>query len=111
MPTRPPGLKTKPKAPAARWNRKQTTTERGYGWRHQQMRAVVLREEPLCRLCLAADPKRYTPSCVADHITPQTEGGTGDRDNYQALCKPCSDAKTAAEAARARRRSPSSPRT
>jgi len=111
MPSRPPGLKAKPKKPAHRWDRKQTTTERGYGWRHQQMREVVLREEPLCQACLAAEPKRYTQSAIADHITPLAEGGTSDRGNYQGLCQPCSDAKTAAEARRAHRRSPRGPRT
>lgn len=104
MPSRPPGLRSKPKAPVARWNRKQTTTERGYGWKHQQMRKRVLAEEPLCRMCLAMDPPRYTPSTIADHIVPQAEGGTDDRDNYQGLDTECHAIKTAQEASRARRR-------
>ncbi|GLV21982.1 hypothetical protein TomMM35A_18350 [Sphingobium sp. TomMM35A] len=45
-----------------------------------------------------------TPSVIADHITPLSEGGTGDRDNYQGICHPCHQAKTAAEAQRARAR-------
>ena len=102
LPSRPPGLKAKPKAAAHRWVRKQTTTERGYGWRHQQMRKRVLAEEPLCRACLAMAPKRYTPATIADHVKPLAEGGTGDRENYQALCRDCSDAKTSREAVRAR---------
>ncbi len=102
MPSRPPGLKAKPKAAAHRWVRKQTTTERGYGWRHQQMRKRVLAEEPLCRACLAMEPKRYTPATIADHIKPLAEGGTDDRGNYQGLCGPCHDEKTQREAARAR---------
>lgn len=83
-------------------SQKRTTTERGYGWRHQQMRQTVLLEEALCRACLAKDPPLYTPSTIADHIKPLAEGGTGDRDNYQGLCADCSDEKTQAEAARAR---------
>lgn len=102
MPSRPPGLKAKPKRPAFDRSRKRTTTERGYGWKHQQMREIVLREEPLCRLCREAG--RVTASTIADHIVPLAEGGTGDRDNYQPLCGPCSDAKTQAEAKRARTR-------
>lgn len=90
------------KRPAFHRDSKRTTTERGYGWRHQQMRDVVLREEPLCRSCLKRVPPICTPSVIADHIVPQFEGGTDERENYQGLCVPCSDAKTAEEAARAR---------
>ena len=69
------------------------------------MRRIVLAEEPLCRMCLAMEPPRYTPSTIADHIKPKAEGGTDDRENYQGACDPCSKAKTARESARARRRS------
>lgn len=119
MPSRPPGLKAKPKRPAFHRPRDKTTTDRGYGWKHQQMRERVLREEPLCRSCLAMDPPRYTPSYYADHIIPVAEGGTDDRENYQALGLPlskypngcdCHDRKTQAEAKRATTRSRSSPR-
>ena len=75
------------------------------------MRALVLREEPLCEMCLAMAPPRYTPSGIADHRIPKAEGGTDDRENYQALGYPlsrypngcdCHRIKTEAEAARAR---------
>lgn len=66
------------------------------------MREQVLHEEPLCRPCHEAG--RVSASVIADHITPLAEGGTGDRSNYQGICKPCHDAKTAAEARRARAR-------
>lgn len=101
MPSRPPGLRAKPKAPASRWNRTQTTTERGYGWQHQQMREIVLREEPLCYLCLAMDPPRYSPSTIADHKIAKAEGGSNDRSNYGGACEPCHTLKTAEEAKRA----------
>lgn len=68
------------------------------------MRKQVLREEPLCRLCLAMEPPRYTPSVIADHIIPKAEGGGDERENYQGVCDPCHKAKTAEEALRARRR-------
>lgn len=74
--------------------------ERGYGRKHDLMRARVLREEPLCRPCHSVG--RVEPSTIADHILPLSEGGSGDRLNYQGICKPCHDAKTAEEAARAR---------
>jgi 5-methylcytosine-specific restriction endonuclease McrA len=37
-----------------------------------------------------------------DHITPKAEGGTDDHDNLQSICTECHDAKTQAEAQRAR---------
>lgn len=83
---------------------------RGYGRAHELMRARVLAEEPLCYLCLAKTPPQYTPATIADHKTAKAEGGTDDRDNYGGACKPCHDAKTAQEAARAQGRSPSLPR-
>lgn len=55
------------------------------------MRRRVLKEEPICRRCGKA------PSTIADHIIPRELGGTDDRSNYQGLCKPCHDAKTATE--------------
>ncbi len=73
------------------------------------MRERVLAEEPLCRLCL--ERGRAVPTKIADHIIPKAEGGSDDRENYQGLCTPCSDAKTAEEAARAQGRAPPSPRT
>ncbi|CAH0355325.1 hypothetical protein SPH9361_03402 [Sphingobium sp. CECT 9361] len=104
MPSRPPKVKVgigkpagKPKSWAHSMERK--TTARGYGWAHQQMRIIVLREEPLCRPCLAVN--RVTASTTADHITPLAEGGTGDRLNMQGICNDCHKAKTAKESARA----------
>ena len=86
------------------WSNK-TRQERGYGADHDRMRKLVLAEEPLCRECLKRD--MVSATTIADHVVPKAEGGTDDRENYQGLCKPCSDAKTAEEAARAQgRRAP-----
>lgn len=57
----------------------------------------MLAEEPLCRACL--DRGRTSPSEVVDHIKPLAWGGSDDRSNKQGLCKPCHDAKSAAERA------------
>lgn len=103
MPSRPPSLKQKPRAKAKAWaSTRKSRQERGYGREHDLMRAVVLREEPLCRPCQARG--RVTAATIADHIKPLSEGGTGDRENYQGICKPCHVAKTAEEAARAKLR-------
>lgn len=81
---------------------KTSRQSRGYGRAHELMRERVLREEPLCRACQAAG--RVSATTIADHIVPKTDGGTDERSNYQGLCRPCHDAKTAEEAARAQGR-------
>lgn len=64
-------------------------------------RQRVREEEPLCRICL--DEGRTAATTEVDHKLPLSEGGTNDRSNMQGLCKPCHDAKSAAERAEARR--------
>lgn len=104
MPSRPPSLRPSAPRPASNWERRKSRHERGYGREHEAMRRIVLAEEPLCRLCLAMEPPRYTPSTIADHIVNKAEGGSDDRENYQGACASCSTAKTARESARGRRR-------
>ena len=69
--------------------------QRGYGTAHDKMRRHLIETVILCEECTRAD--RCTPGTIADHIVPLARGGTGARSNYQLLCQPCSDAKTAAE--------------
>ena len=101
MPSRPPGLHGKPKRQITGWSR-ETRQARGYGREHDAMRARVLREEPLCRMCAAEG--RVSATAIADHIVPKAEGGTDDRTNYQGACDPCHRRKTAQEAQRGRAR-------
>lgn len=74
-----------------------TAHERGYDAKWRRARAAFLREHPLCRECEREG--RITPATVVDHIRPHR----GDQelfwsaDNWQALCKPCHDRKTARE--------------
>ena len=69
--------------------------ERGYGTEHDKMRALLLREVVTCEECTRQG--RETPGFIADHIKPLARGGTGERSNYQLLCKECSDEKTLAD--------------
>jgi 5-methylcytosine-specific restriction enzyme A len=80
---------------------RKSAEERGYGREHRAIRKQVLVEEPLCRACLAKG--RVRPTTIADHIIPMSKGGPTVRSNYQGLCRPCSDAKTAAEGHEAQR--------
>lgn len=104
MPSRPPGLKAKPKIKPSNWTKRENRHARGYGRAHELMRELVLGEEPLCRACKVKAPPLYRAAVVADHIVPKAEGGSDERENYQGLCDPCHRAKTARESANARRR-------
>ena len=69
--------------------------------RWKRFRAVVLREEPLCRIC--AQFGIYTEATVVDHIHEIKDGGNHlDRDNAQSLCRSCHQRKTAEEAKKRR---------
>ena len=61
----------------------------------QRERERLLSEYPLCVLCLAAG--RDTVATIRDHIVPLAEGGEDARDNTQAICQACHDAKTKQE--------------
>ena len=51
-----------------------------------------------CAACVTAEG-RVTPTVIADHVVPMSQGGRTIRSNYQGLCEPHHRAKTAAEAA------------
>lgn len=70
--------------------------QRGYGTRHDKIRAELMRKVILCEECTRQG--RSTIGTIADHIVPLSQGGSGDRSNYQLLCLPCSDAKSRIEA-------------
>lgn len=74
-----------------------SSAERGYDSRWRKARITFLRENPLCVVCHANGI--LTPATVVDHIIPH-KGDKNlfwDVDNWQALCKPCHDRKTATE--------------
>jgi 5-methylcytosine-specific restriction protein A len=68
----------------------------GPGW--DRLRALVLREEPTCRLC------GVRPSTTVDHIRAKARGGTDARSNLRALCDPCHASKSGREGGTAPRR-------
>lgn len=77
--------------------RRGSSAQRGYGGQWQKARAGYLRLHPLCVMCEALG--RVTPATELDHKVPHK----GDRAlfwdsaNWQPLCKPHHDAKTARE--------------
>ncbi|MDP3909706.1 MAG: HNH endonuclease signature motif containing protein [Gemmatimonadales bacterium] len=74
-----------------------TITARGYGADWRRVRAVVILEEPTCRLCRAMTPRRVTRTTDVDHIVPKAQGGTDERSNLQGLCHSHHSAKTVRE--------------
>ena len=82
-------------------HRKQTAAPsaaaRGYDSRWQRARVIFLHKHPLCVAC--QQHGRLTAATVVDHVVPHR----GDRElfwneaNWQPLCKPCHDEKTATE--------------
>lgn len=68
---------------------------RGYGREHVRLRAILLAQEPLCRMCKAKNPPRARPATIADHVTPIAQGGAiHDLNNMQPVCADCHDEKT-----------------
>jgi 5-methylcytosine-specific restriction protein A len=68
-----------------------------YGSEWRKVRNTYLKANPLCVVCFAKC--LIVPANVVDHIKPH-KGDKNlfwDEDNYQPLCKPCHDAKTAKE--------------
>lgn len=71
--------------------------ERGYTNTWAKASKVFLAQNPLCRRC--AEQGIVRSAQVTDHISPH-KGDTAlfwDERNWQSLCKPCHDAKTARE--------------
>jgi 5-methylcytosine-specific restriction protein A len=78
-------------------SRRGNSAERGYGAQWRIARVHFLRNHPLCMGDACAG--LLMPATVVDHITPH-RGDVRlfwDRTNWQALCKPCHDRKTARE--------------
>ena len=81
--------------------RRGSRQSRGYGAEWERTRKRILsRDKGLCQPCMADGKLR--PAKQVDHKVPKFEGGTDDDDNLQAICLPCHQAKTAAEARRGR---------
>ena len=76
---------------------RRTSTQRGYGYRWQKARKVYLSHHPLCKHC--QDKGIITAANVVDHIKPHQNDQRlmWDELNWQPLCKPCHDIKTATE--------------
>lgn len=79
---------------------RQSSTQRGYNYKWQKASKAFLKKHPLCECenCQAGK-LQVKESEVVDHIIPH-EGDMKlfwDRNNWQAMSKPCHDKKTATE--------------
>ena len=64
-----------------------TSTDRGYDSAWRRRRALHLREEPLCRMCLVRG--EAIPATVADHIVPHRGDAALFDGPIQSLCATC----------------------
>lgn len=71
--------------------------QQGYGREHERIRKELMQTVILCEACKSKTPPRTTAGAIADHIIPLAQGGTGERSNYQLLCRACHDEKTIRE--------------
>ena len=111
MPSRPPFVSARSKAPPLRskagpgWDHGgRTRQQRGYGKEHQAIRQELLNTVIFCEECdrRGRNPRRLGE--IADHIVPLAKGGTGDRSNYQLLCRSCAANKDAFDRGKTRKR-------
>lgn len=98
MPRRPE-YGRRPPAPS-----RPTAAARGYGKAWQTARMLFLQAHPLCVKCLSGQggqegARRVESATVVDHIVPHRGDMTlfWDEDNWQSLCTPCHNRKTAQE--------------
>lgn len=75
--------------------RRGSAASRGYDARWRKIRASVLAEEPLCRMCKAKG--FVTAASEVDHI--DGDAWNRKRDNLRPLCKPCHSSRTARDQA------------
>ena len=101
MPSSPPVHRPAGKIERKAWTRperqkEKTTTQRGYGWKWQQLREqIIARDFGLCQSCKRKG--KVTAFHAVDHIVPKAKGGTDDESNLECICKRCHKAKTARE--------------
>lgn len=73
-----------------------TASDRGYGYKWQKLRELVIRRDKgLCQECLRLG--FVTAGSDVDHILSKAKGGTDDLSNLQLLCKECHKKKTQEE--------------
>ena len=72
-----------------------SASQRGYGVLWRRLRAMFLRQHPLCADPFNEHKGRPVAATDVDHIVPRARGGTDAFANLQALCHSCHSRKTA----------------
>jgi len=85
---------------------RESSTKRGYGYKWKKARDGFLVSHPLCAEC--EDAGRTTAAGVVDHKIPHKGDMIlfWDKSNWQSLCAPCHNRKSAMEGAFNRRKAP-----
>lgn len=110
MPSKPPCASARLRAPQFRpksgpgWDHGgRTRQQRGYGKEHFRIRQELLDTVIFCEECTRRG-RKYVIGQIADHVIPLAKGGTGDRSNYQLLCRSCASTKDAWDRGKRRKR-------
>ncbi|WP_020475241.1 HNH endonuclease [Zavarzinella formosa] len=83
-----------PRSRLHRPDNRPTRQKRGYDRDWEKLRAAVIDDEPLCRMCM--NRGRHVAADLVDHIQPIEDGGERlSRENLQPLCRKCHGEKTA----------------
>lgn len=61
-----------------------------------ERRRNYVKRHPLCQRCESLGITSAAVAC--DHVIPLSAGGADEWQNFQSLCRPCHDAKTASDA-------------
>ncbi len=97
MPSRPRQFKQARGSRRVETAKRESSSKRGYGSRWQKARRTYLLSHPLCAHCETQG--MLTQATIVDHIVPHKGDQKlfWDATNWQPLCKPCHDRKTATE--------------
>jgi len=89
--------KHKPQVLKQQNSERPSANERGYTYRWHKVSRLYLQANPLCAECLKEG--RTTAASVVDHIKPHkgNQALFWDENNWQSMCRPHHDKKTAAE--------------
>ena len=98
-----PHLSPCPVHPVVAW-RSSLARPRIRGRALKRLRKQLFSKQPLCVRCQAMIPPRVSLAVIRDHVSPLAEGGEDVESNVAAICRSCSDLKTAQESARGRAR-------